>query len=312
MKIYLNIIMNQSHLPKVLQYTMEKSPEPRPEPTYQTDIDSTLLHTTCDAPQTEEDALENPLSLEGAIDPPLAKIEREKVVPDDIFDKIQKKLVREKKKLNHRKPAPQQRKVKEDESDYMIEEQQITQAEEESLSDDDDIAEEIKKSYVKFKEEPKKIKQKKRVVSPPPPAEAVSYPAGTKLNKNGKPRKVLTDAQKEARKLALAKGRETRRLNAIAKKKANGEPYHHLEKKSEPIDIPKKDKASERASQSFNKEDLVESQLEAIERYEAIRKERKQQKKVAKAIQQQKDDIKNVVRRETTWQTRAGAFSSCY
>jgi len=297
--------IDQSHLPKVLQYTMEKSPEPRPEPAYQTDIDSTL---------PVEESTESPLSLEGVIEPELPKIEKQKVVPDDIFDKIQKKLVREKKKLNHRKPAPQTRKVKEEESDYQ-EEQKEEIVIEDHGEVNDELVSAITESYVKFKEAPPPKKYKKKPVSPPP---TQAYPPGTKLNKNGKPRKELTDAQKETRKLALAKGRETRRLNALAKKKANGEVLPDTSqptpvKKSSPIPIPQRSPAPAPApAPQWNKEDIMEAQLEAIQRYDDIRRARKQKKKEEQAIQKQKDDIKKVVQREMGWQMSAGRFKNCY
>jgi hypothetical protein len=102
--------MDMSKLPSALQYSIEKSPEPRQ---YQTDIDSSLPVDDDDDTPTDTPTLQTDNML-APIEGQLPDITKEELIPDDIFDKIQKKLVKEKKKLTQRKPAPQTRRVKED------------------------------------------------------------------------------------------------------------------------------------------------------------------------------------------------------
>jgi len=273
-----------SKLPSALQYSIEKSPEPRQ---YQTDIDSSLPVDDDDTP-TDTPTLQT----DNMLAEQLPDITKEELIPDDIFDKIQKKLVKEKKKLTQRKPAPQTRRVKEDESDYQV-------------SSDDEETKQIKQAYVKFTEEaPPPKKKPMRSLSPPAP-----IPEGVKLTKSGKPRKQLSEEAKERRRLALEKGRETRRRNMLARK---GIP---LKKETSPIPIPKKKverPQSPPKAKMWTTEDLARSQFEAIERYDTMRKERKQKKKEAKAIEEQRQQIKQVVHREAQWQMKAGRFAGCY
>lgn len=277
--------MDMSKLPSALQYSIEKSPEPRQ---YQTDIDSSLPVDDDDDTPTDTPTLQT----DNMLAEQLPDITKEELIPDDIFDKIQKKLVKEKKKLTQRKPAPQTRRVKEDESDYQV-------------SSDDEETKQIKQAYVKFKEEaPPPKKKPMRSLSPPAP-----IPEGVKLTKSGKPRKQLSEEAKERRRLALEKGRETRRRNMLARK---GIP---LKKETSPIPIPKKKverPQSPPKAKMWTTEDLARSQYEAIERYDSIRKERKQKKKEAKAIEEQRQQIKQVVHREAQWQMKAGRFAGCY
>tara|TARA_R110002012_G_scaffold134244_2_gene287509 strand:- start:360 stop:1211 length:852 start_codon:yes stop_codon:yes gene_type:complete len=283
--------MDYSKLPDALQYTMEKSPEPRE---YQTDIDSTKLveledsHTGAPEVQDQYEAEENKIAEK------LPDVSKPDLIPDDIFDKIQKKLVREKKKLNGRKPAPKMTKQpKKDESDYPPPIVEPVASEEE-----DEEVKQIKQAYVKFQQAPPKIRHRS-------PSPVKTYPEGTKLTKKGKPRKQLSEEAKENRRKALEKGRETRRRNMLAKKQASGESIQPVKKRpTSPINIPK--------VKAWTQDDLAESQFQAIVKYESLRKERKQKKKEAKAIEEQRQKIKNVVRREVSWQQTAGAFANCY
>jgi len=283
--------MDLSKLPAALQYTIEKSPEPSPRD-FQTDVDSSLpvktddpiIANIKDIPLSEDEAQ----TLDNKLCDSLPDIGRPDLVPDDIFDRIQKKLVREKKKLNGRKPAPVMRKVKKHESDHV--------PPPEPEEDEEELIQ-IKKAYVKFQEEPQKIRRPK---SPP----VQTYPPGTKLTKAGRPRKQLSDEAKENRRKALEKGRETRRRNALAKKEAS---ITHVNKKpSSPVNIP------EPKVRAWTQEDLAQSQFDAIDRYEQLRKERKQKKKEARAIEEQRQQIKKVVQREVNWQAHAGRFANCY
>ena len=152
--------------------------------------------------------------------------------------------------------------------------------------------------------------------------------APVKLNKNGKPRKkrVYTEEQREAMRVRMKLAREQRGKNDKIKKEKKAKEKKHkelkektidheieeMEKKlvkkttTEPIPIP--------AKQSFTKDDLEEAQLGAIVKYETIRKQRKAKKKQEQLIQQEKEALKNLVKREMnqTWEQTAGKFSNCY
>ena len=161
----------------------------------------------------------------------------------------------------------------------------------------------------------------------PAPAPAPIEEAPVKLNKNGKPRKkrVYTDEQREAMRVRMLKAREQRGKNDKIKKEKKAKEKKHKElkektidheieemesklnkKTTEPIPIP--------AKQSFTKEDLEEAQLNAIVQYEKIRKTRKQKKQQEQLIQQEKQALKNLVKREMnqSWESVAGKYSGCY
>lgn len=287
--------MDLSKLPASLQYDIESSPEPRQ---YQTDIDSSLP-VTADDPiignlkeiPTEDEAYE-------ALDQSLPDISKPDLIPDDIFDKIQKKLVREKKKK-----GPQMRKVAPKKA--VSPPPPAPAPSPPAIEEDDEEISQIKKAYVSFQEAPRKPNKRNTPLIQPE-----TYPAGTKLTKKGRPRKELSEEAKENRRRALEKGRETRRRNMLAKKEASGESIQPVKKKierpSSPINIPQS------KAKVWTQEDLAESQYQAIEKYESLRKERKQKKKEQKAIEEQRQQIKNVVRREANWQQVSGRFANCY
>ena len=148
-----------------------------------------------------------------------------------------------------------------------------------------------------------------------------------RLNKNGLPRKkrVYTEEQREAMRVRMKLAREQRGKNDKIKKEKKEKAKKHKElkektidheieemenklnkKTTEPIPIP--------AKESFSKKDLEDAQLNAIVEYEKIRKQRKQKKKEEQLIQQEKEALKKLVKREMnqTWQETAGRFSNCY
>mgnify|MGYP003648709651 FL=1 len=71
--------MDMSKLPSALQYSIEKSPEPRQ---YQTDIDSSLPVDDDDTP-TDTPTLQT----DNMLAEQLPDITKEELIPDDIFDK---------------------------------------------------------------------------------------------------------------------------------------------------------------------------------------------------------------------------------
>lgn len=174
------------------------------------------------------------------------------------------------------------------------------------------------------------IKSEDIFITPEVPTSALppKPEAPVKLNKNGKPRKkrVYTEEQKEAMRVRMKLAREQRGKNDKIKKEKKAKEKKHkelkektidheieeMEKKlgkkttTEPISIPQK--------QSFSKQDLEDAQLNAIVQYEKIRKTRKDKKKQEQLIQQEKEALKELVKREMkqTWEQTAGKYAGCY
>ena len=141
-----------------------------------------------------------------------------------------------------------------------------------------------------------------------------------KLTKKGKPRKQMSEEQKQKARDNLKKARE----NKMAKKKAleaskpkKEVPIVEEKKVEQPSEPVAKPQVAQVATQGkyLSKEDLESSTLNAIMSYEKIRKERKAVKKEQKVIQAEKDKILNVARNHlhsSGWQSSAGRFNGCY
>jgi len=145
-----------------------------------------------------------------------------------------------------------------------------------------------------------------------------------KLNKNGKPRKkrVYTDAQREAMRERLIKTRANIGKNKEKKKEEKDKVEKHktLMKKKRDMEIEEvEEKIIEKAKpkeqqkkNGFTREEMKEAQLDAIMEYDALRKSRKAKKNEEKMVQKQKEELKNLVRREMGWEETAGKYSGCY
>ena len=153
------------------------------------------------------------------------------------------------------------------------------------------------------------------------------YKEPVKLTKKGKPRKQMSEEQKQKARDNLKKARE----NKLAKKKALEdataklakpvikkvvEPEPEPEPASEAAE-PVKQQVAQTPTQGkyLSKEDLESTTLNAILSYEKIRKERKAVKKEQQIIQAEKDKILNVARNHlhsSGWQSSAGRFNGCY
>lgn len=142
-----------------------------------------------------------------------------------------------------------------------------------------------------------------------------------KLNKNGKPRKkrVYTEEQKIAMRERLAKARQQVGKNKAKKQeeKAKEEKYKQLKKQTRDLKIKEMEEKispsqSKPQPKALTKEDIKEAQLEAIMSYDALRKKRKAKKKEEQMIEQHKQELKNLVKKELGWQTTAGKWSNCY
>ena len=176
---------------------------------------------------------------------------------------------------------------------------------------------EIKKEPIKSED----IFLTPEVPKPPEPVKLV------KLNKNGQPRKkrVYTEEQKNAMRERMKLARQQRGKNTEAKKqkKANEKKHKELKEKTmeqEIVEMEEKltkknnPQPAPQSTQSFTKKDLEDAQLNAIVEYEKIRKQRKQKKKQEQLIAQEKEALKNLVKREInqSWESTAGRFSNCY
>lgn len=141
-----------------------------------------------------------------------------------------------------------------------------------------------------------------------------------KLTKKGKPRKQMSEEQKQKARDNLKRARE----NKMAKKKAleaskpkKEVPIVEEKKVEQPSEPVAKPQVAQVATQGkyLSKEDLESSTLNAIMSYEKIRKERKAVKKEQQMIQAEKDKILNVARNHlhsSGWQASAGRFNGCY
>ena len=146
------------------------------------------------------------------------------------------------------------------------------------------------------------------------------YEKPVKLTKKGKPRKQMSEEQKQKARDNLKRARE----NKLAKKKAleaskpkKEVPIVEEKKVEQPSEPVVKQQVAQVATQGkyLSKEDLESSTLNAIMSYEKIRKERKAVKKEQKIIQAEKDKILNVARNHlhsSGWKSSAGRFDGCY
>ena len=146
------------------------------------------------------------------------------------------------------------------------------------------------------------------------------YEKPVKLTKKGKPRKQMSEEQKQKARDNLKRARE----NKLAKKKAleaskpkKEVPIVEEKKVEQPSEPVVKQEVAQVATQGkyLSKEDLESSTLNAIMSYEKIRKERKAVKKEQKIIQAEKDKILNVARNHlhsSGWKSSAGRFDGCY
>jgi len=148
-----------------------------------------------------------------------------------------------------------------------------------------------------------------------------------KLTKKGKPRKKRPPMSEEHKaKLALAreKAMEARKKKAQEKKENKAleleekellkkqkvkrvkQLKEEVDEEGSKIDPPKKE-------QSFTKKDLEEAQLEAIMKYETIRKQRKKEKQERQKKEAEQEAIKAQLRRAVAPpQKEYNPFSGCY
>ena len=149
-----------------------------------------------------------------------------------------------------------------------------------------------------------------------------------KLTKKGVPRKKrppMSDAHKEKLKFAREKAMVSRKNNAKARAEAKSldkeekelltkqkvKRVKKLKEEVEETDEPKILPIKE-PSLSFTKKDLEEAQLEAIMKYESLRKERKKVKQAKLAEDKVEQDFRDQLRRAVTPQKAFNPYSGCY
>jgi hypothetical protein len=160
-----------------------------------------------------------------------------------------------------------------------------------------------------------------------------------KLTKSGRPRKPMTEEHKQKLALAREKANAKRKYLADQRKKAKAmeketkelmkkkkeKEYHKLKKEvEEPVDeeteesnpnfvYEKKESVHKPQVQylGLTKEDLDKSHLNAILKVEAMRKERKAEKKKKQQIDAYNQETLKTLKK-MTWQDTAGLYSNCF
>jgi hypothetical protein len=146
-----------------------------------------------------------------------------------------------------------------------------------------------------------------------------------KLNKNGKPRKPISPEHLKKLQDARKKALETRRANK--REKVNTK---ELQKKKKQLLIEKEqlevDELEEQVKtkstkpiqkveyiNGLTKEDLYTAQLEAITKYDAVRKAQKKKKREEQMIQREKKEMLNKIQHATSgWKSTAGIYGDCF
>lgn len=151
-----------------------------------------------------------------------------------------------------------------------------------------------------------------------------------KLTKTGKQRKPMTEEAKAKLALGRKKALETRRAKMVQRQeqKAIDDEEKELRKKKKEMDFKKLKKEVEEPesvkpapapapqAQMFTKEDLEQSNLNAIISYEKIRAERKKKRAEEQLIEQQRQEIRNkLTKAPGTYQsayTPQNRYYNCY
>ena len=149
-----------------------------------------------------------------------------------------------------------------------------------------------------------------------------------KLTKKGVPRKKrppMSEAHKEKLKFAREKAMISRKNNAKARAEAKSldkeekelltkQKVKRVKKLKEEVEEPDEPKILpiKESSVAFTKKDLEEAQLDAIMKYDLLRKKRKKEKQ-AKAVEDKvEQDFRDELRRAITPQKAYNPYSGCY
>ncbi len=132
-------------------------------------------------------------------------------------------------------------------------------------------------------------------VAPTPEPEIVPEPIVPKIAPVQKKKRVMSEAQK----LALKKGREKR----MANKKQKTQPAKESVKPPSPVPVENEVPQPKQTTQMYDKDQLADLVFQGVQRYDNMRKERKEKKKkiTAQANHDQKvfKDINNAISRQS-------------
>ena len=155
-------------------------------------------------------------------------------------------------------------------------------------------------------------------------------PAKKKTVKQKKPRKPMSEEHKQKLALAREKAMAVRKAKAEEKKKMKEleqqekdllkaqkvKKVQKLKKEVEEEDtkIPADLINPQKLSNAFTKQDLEDAQLEAIMKYETLRKKRKEEKRRAQQVEADKQNIINQIQKPQGYRYRDGSnkWDMCY
>ena len=129
-----------------------------------------------------------------------------------------------------------------------------------------------------------------------------------KLTKKGKVRKEMTEEQKEKARENLRIAREKRALKQQGRKSPKQVSFE-----TEMEDTPPPQPSPAPPVSLFSKDDLEQSNLQAIIQYETLRKKRKEIKKNNKIVEDERQRVIGVAQQHIGgWAHTAGKFHGCY
>jgi len=170
---------------------------------------------------------------------------------------------------------------------------------------------------------------KDKITEPPktykPPAKPVSEKK-RKVNKNGKPRKAMSEEHKQKLADARKKAVEVRKQKAIERKQQQAldkeekellkkQKVKRVQKLKQEVEEPAPAPAPvKRDSETWiTKKDLENAQYEAIAKYETIRKQRKAEKRQAQMIEQERQTLIRKLQPQTyKYRDGSNRWDSCY
>jgi len=151
------------------------------------------------------------------------------------------------------------------------------------------------------------------------------------LNKDGTPRKKLSEEHKQKLKVAREKALQVRKQKAEERKKEKQfqEEETQLKQKKKQMDFDKLKKEVEQPDvkpeivryenhRGLTKEDLEKAQFDAIAKYEFLRKQRKAEKREKEQLELQKQEIINKLKPQTGYRAMGNngrylnPYDSCY
>ena len=147
-----------------------------------------------------------------------------------------------------------------------------------------------------------------------------------KLTKKGVPRKKrppMSDAHKEKLKFAREKAMISRKKNAKERAEAKSldkeekelltkQKVKRVKKLKEEVDEPEVPKVLPIKEPVFSKKDLEEAQLEAIMKYDVLRKQRKKEKQTKAVEDKVEQDFRDELRRAVTPSKPSNPYHFCY